>query len=90
MRARGAVVLITGLVALHHTQSVAADRQLEDCEACGLLVWRMQTIVAKKAAALEDVKRAKEKRVKKSTKAHSKRWLKQDHHVPTKITRFLF
>jgi hypothetical protein len=75
------VVPIIALVVLHHTQLVAADRRLEDCEACGLLIWRMQTIVAKKAVALENLKKAKEKRAKKSTKAHSKRWLKQEYGV---------
>ena len=53
----------------------------EDCEACGLLVWRMQTIVAARASALESMKRAKEKRAAKSTKAHSKRWLKQEYGI---------
>lgn len=61
--------------------SVAADRVTEECEACGLLVWRMQTIVAQIAKALESTKRAKEKRAEKSTKAHSKRWLKQEYGV---------
>ena len=53
----------------------------EDCEACGLLIWRMQTIVAAKAAALESKKKATEKRAAKATKAHSKRWLKQEYGV---------
>lgn len=55
----------------------SADRAAEECEACGLLVWRMQTIVAAKAAKLDKVKKAKEKRAAKSSKAHSRRWLKQ-------------
>jgi len=58
-----------------------ADRLDEDCEACGVLVWRMQTIVAHKAKQLEDVKKAKEKRAAKSKKAHSRRWLRQEYGV---------
>ena len=57
----------------------AFDRADEDCEACGLVYWRMQTIVAEKEAALGAVKAAKEKRAKKSTKAHNKRWLRQEY-----------
>ena len=58
-----------------------ADRQDETCEACGLLVWRMQSIVATKQQQLEGLKATKEKRAKKSTKAHSKRWIKQEYAV---------
>lgn len=57
------------------------DRADEDCEACGLVFWRMQTIVAEKEKALSSIKAAKEKRAKKSTKAHSKRWLRQEYAV---------
>ena len=59
----------------------AADRLAEDCEACGLVVWRMQTIVGQKQSELDALKKAKEKRAKKSTKAHSKRWLRQEYAV---------
>lgn len=59
----------------------AADRAAEDCEACGLVVWRMQTLVAKKSGELESLKKAKEKRAKQSTKAHNKRWLRQEYAV---------
>ena len=53
----------------------------EECEACGLLVWRMQQIVGSKQMELESLKAAKEKRAEKSTKAHSKRWLRQEYAV---------
>ena len=49
------------LVVLLAFAAAAADRAAQDCEACGLLIWRMQTIIAEKAASLEDVKAAKEK-----------------------------
>ena len=61
--------------------SVVADRVDEDCEACGLLVWRMQTIISEKQKELESLKAAKNKRAAKSTKAHSKRWIKQEYAV---------
>ena len=44
---------------------------LQDCEACGLLVWRMQVIAMSKANSLQHVKRASEKRAKKSTGAEA-------------------
>ena len=56
-----------------------ADRFDEDCEACGLLAWRMQTIVAQKQSQLEHLKQAKEKRAKQAKKAHSKRWLRNEY-----------
>ena len=72
-------LLLRLLVVATTVPTCHADRLAEDCEACGVVVWRMQTIVARKQAALEDVKRAKEKRAKRATKAHSKRWLRQEY-----------
>jgi hypothetical protein len=69
------------LATLTYPQACSANRRLEDCEACGLIVWRMQAIVAAKEMELESLKKAKEKRAKASTKAHSKRWLKQEYGV---------
>ncbi len=63
-----------------------ADRAAEDCEACGLAVWRMQTFAAQKQSELEVLKQAKERRAKKSTKAHSKRWLRQEYAVELAAT----
>ena len=59
----------------------ALSRVDEECEACGLIVWRMQTIVSAKQLQLEGVKSAKEKRAKKSSKAHSRRWIRQEYAV---------
>ena len=59
----------------------SADRLDEDCELCGLLAWRMQKVVAEKQKTLEVMKAAKEKRAKKSTKPHSRRWIKQEYAV---------
>jgi hypothetical protein len=59
------------------TAAAAFDRIDEECEACGLVFWRMQAIVAEKEESLADIKRAKEKRARQSTKAHTKRQLKQ-------------
>ena len=58
----------------------ADDRLAEDCEACGLVAWRLETIVATKRAELEGLRAATEARAAKSTKAHSKRWIKKALH----------
>lgn len=57
----------------------SATIEEEECEACGLLMWKLQTIVAGKTLELKELKAAKEKRSKKSTKAHSKRWIMQEY-----------
>lgn len=67
------------LLALALAALAGASREEEDCEACGLLVWRMQTIAAAKQKELEALKAAKKKRSDKSTKAHSKRWILQEY-----------
>ena len=66
---------------MYPPRATTADRVSQDCKACGLLVWRMQTVIAAKAARLQDLKKAKEARAAKATKAHSKRWLKQEYGV---------
>ena len=77
----GAAAALLMLLLLAPSAADALDRADELCEACGLIMWRMQTIVTEKAEKLQEVKAAKEKRASKSTKAHSRRWLRQEYAV---------
>ena len=70
------VSLLLVLLAAHAN---AGDRLAEDCEACGLVAWRLETIVATKRAELEGLRAATEARAAKATKPHSKRWIKKEH-----------
>lgn len=54
-------------------------RIAEECEACGLIVWRMQTIVSKKQEELKPTKKAKEKAATKTDKHLSKRWIREEY-----------
>jgi hypothetical protein len=71
-------LLLLLLLCLHSTH---ADRLDEDCEACGLIVWRMQAIIAAKQEELDGHKQAKDKRAQKSTKPQSRKWIKQEYAV---------
>ena len=73
--------LSCALAALTLMSGSGANRAAQDCEACGLVVWRMQMIVAARAKELVDIRAAKEKRAAKSQKAHNKRWIKQEYGV---------
>ena len=64
-----AVLVICALA----TPSAVAQTNLQDCEACGLLVWRLQVIAAKTVSNLQHVKRASEKKARKSTTNHEVR-----------------
>lgn len=73
--------LLAVAVVLLSAATASADRLDEDCELCGLLAWRMQKVVAEKQETLLELKAAKEKRAKKATKPHSRRWIKQEYAV---------
>ena len=53
----------------------------QDCEVCGLLMWRLEDTLQKKKLSLERFKQDMEKRAEKISKAHSKRWLRGEYPV---------
>ena len=73
-----AVVLACSL--LRATVLAAATFE-QDCEMCGLLVWRMEAILAMKREELKEFAAAKEMAARKGSKAQTKKWLRAEAPV---------
>ena len=63
------------------TVALASDTFTQDCEMCGLLMWRMENVLAAKKSELQDYKETLEKRAEKGSKAQTKNWIRAEYPV---------
>lgn len=86
MRSTSTLVLIAASAA------VASDTTHEQqCEMCGILVWRLEAVLASKKVELQSFRDAQDKRASSASKPHSKRWLRQEYPavVVTALNEYL-